>query len=657
MRLHFVAPASSYTGYGLHLTEIVTRLDAMGIFATVRAVHVEEAMGLRLPEIIRTRLVKCAQPEPWEILLAPPRVPVSFGKRTLYYTMWESDTLPKDCVAILNKAEVICVPCHWNRETFHWAGVTRPIHIVPLGVDEKIYKPAPLRMDGPCVFGTAGRLAHGIRRKGVLDVIDLFLEAFPNDEKVELHIKVHPDCPVPKYPDWPWLKVIKAHISPSEVAAWLHGLTCYVSMARGEGWGLWQQQAMACARPCIAAVYGGLREYMHPDNCFPVDYLESKAEDGYIGNWANIDRASVIWRMREVYRNREAATAAGLRAAEDAGRFTWDLSIKRLMEVFNAVANRKPPEPWPHKPYPQRFDIKVPDPILRQLGHHHQLECDTIPFEGDRLHFNTTLARWNDEKILLTRSAVIGEDGKTTDNRVEVYSWEGVVPKFMAEVKPPLDTDWIEDPRIIPSPLADDRLISFTRVKDNMAFQMVGLLDASHQLLWRNQPAYGRNILRGPEKNWAWFWCHGHRSVYQMRPHVVLAIDDRGITEVLETRGGWDHWGHGQPRAGTPPIQIGDEFFALFHSSLPKTGYNRQYFAGAYAFDANPPHRITRITPAPLLYGRHDSDQPVDHYQVIFPMGALYDNGKWLVTAGVNDARTIWWRMDHDWLLNKMVEV
>jgi predicted GH43/DUF377 family glycosyl hydrolase len=72
---------------------------------------------------------------------------------------------------------------------------------------------------------------------------------------------------------------------------------------------------------------------------------------------------------------------------------------------------------------------------------------------------------------------------------------------------------------------------------------------------------------------------------------------------------------------------------------------------GVYAFEARPPFRITRFAADPLLIGsEHD---PVVGWSslVVFPGGALYRDGKWLIVFGVNDCTSGWVEIPHNDLL------
>lgn len=170
------------------------------------------------------------------------------------------------------------------------------------------------------------------------------------------------------------------------------------------------------------------------------------------------------------------------------------------------------------------------------------------------------------------------------------------------------------------------------------------------------EPPFGNNarkpeLQKGWEKNWIWFQNHGKwHCVYSINPHVVFSASMDG--SVLEThkpaRPIKLPWSFGEPRGGTPPIRIGDEYLCFFHSSQNWQDRKRRYFMGAYTFDAEPPFEIRRMTTTPLLVG---SDQDFRHLGgplVIFPSGALLKNNEFLVVFGVNDEACGWIKIPSD---------
>lgn len=344
-RLTLLAPINSYTGYGLHAIQVARDLDKFGAYTSIRPIRAEESFGASIPADIRMKFVSGPQPEPWELLLYPPNMVPTPGKKTAYFTMWESSRLPATGVPVLNKAELVIVPCVWNATTFSASGVNVPIRVVPLGINTSIFNFRPLNPPYAVtgerelyVFGAAGRLAHGGVRKGLNEVIDLFQKAFPDNPDVRLRIKCYPDCPITKRDD-PRIDYTAAHLSEQQLADWFSSLNCFVSAARGEGWGLMQMQAMAIGRPLISVNFGGVAEFFKPGTGYPVDYKLEPSKHLYAGCgvWAEPIEESFIAAMRRAYTVREEAFAFGSAAAEAVREFSWENANRKLAEVLREV--------------------------------------------------------------------------------------------------------------------------------------------------------------------------------------------------------------------------------------------------------------------------------------------------------------------------------
>ena len=340
-RLTFLGAVNSYTGYGLHGIRIVRDLERLaGVRVNIRALNTSEAFGAKIPTDIRERIALAPQPEPWELLLHPPNFYPTPGKKTAYFTMWETTSLPHGGALSLNQASVIIVPCEFNAVAFSAGGVTAPIRIVNLGVDESIFRFSPVRLDHSrpitTVFGAAGRMAHGGVRKGINEVIDVFQKTFVNGENVQLRIKCFPDCNVSEVSD-PRVSITKKYLSDEEMGKWMREIHCFVSMARGEGWGLLQHQAMAVGRPVISVAFGGVREFLNQSNALVVSHRLEPAQHSYAqcGLWAVPDPGSVAMAMTWVHDNLSSALRVGEIASTTVSNFTWSRHSSSLVSVLN----------------------------------------------------------------------------------------------------------------------------------------------------------------------------------------------------------------------------------------------------------------------------------------------------------------------------------
>lgn len=193
-------------------------------------------------------------------------------------------------------------------------------------------------MSGPCIFGTAGRLESGGTRKGISLVINAFKKAFPRQKDVRLNVKIFPDCEIPFESDQR-IKFHREYFSEAQMAAWYQRLTCFVSAARGEGWGLMQHQALATGRPIISVRFGGTAEFFDEYVGYPLDFKLVPAEDLYTGCglWADPDEKHLIQLMHRVYRDREEAGKLGLNATNATSKYSWLESNRKLRDVLQKV--------------------------------------------------------------------------------------------------------------------------------------------------------------------------------------------------------------------------------------------------------------------------------------------------------------------------------
>ena len=337
-RVIFRAPINGYTGYGLHAVQVVQDLTRMGYDVRIRATYLNEEHA-PIPLAVRKHIACQETQDEWELLLIPPG---GFGPRqgikSVLFTMWESTRIPQNVVERLNQAYQIAVPCQWNASCFSAAGVDRPIHVIPLGIKTDIFRFTAMEMDGPCIFGAAGRTESGGMRKGIEEVILAFQEAFPNTKEVRLRIKIFPDDELPVIND-ERIEVIGRYLSEEELADWFSQLTCFVSCSHGEAWGLMLHQALAVGRPVMSPLFGGVTEFFTGEMGYPVDFRLTPAGGYYegCGHWAEVDRRDVVRQMQSVFHNRAEAREKGLKGSHSVANLSWENSNLRLLNVMKNI--------------------------------------------------------------------------------------------------------------------------------------------------------------------------------------------------------------------------------------------------------------------------------------------------------------------------------
>lgn len=185
-----------------------------------------------------------------------------------------------------------------------------------------------------------------------------------------------------------------------------------------------------------------------------------------------------------------------------------------------------------------------------------------------------------------------------------------------------------------------------------------------------SEPHIGGNhsspeLSTGHEKNWTWFGKTGSpHCLYSLHPLEIHAFNPDPIA--AETTSPRElPWIYGTLRGGTNPELHDGQYWMFFHSSLPWKdatgtvlfGRDRRYYMGAVTMTAEPPFRLTSITPTPLLRGSEEDPRTVLGPPVVFPCGAKLIDGSWLVTMGINDERCGWISIPHEELKAKMVPI
>jgi hypothetical protein len=219
--------------------------------------------------------------------------------------MMETETLHPEFVRLCNKhSDEVWVPSNHNKEVFRSSGVTAPIHVMPLGIDETIYSPVANPelgvIDG---FGGFEKLvgrhpSKGIKefkflslfgwsyRKGPDILIKSFVEEFDASDDVALIIVArHSGSSAPQHvnlikqeadryaksvrkSNFPQI-VLYPHVTPEHQMPPLYRMGhVFVHTSRGEGFSLPQVEASACGLPIISCNNTGMGHYLRDDNAF-----------------------------------------------------------------------------------------------------------------------------------------------------------------------------------------------------------------------------------------------------------------------------------------------------------------------------------------------------------------------------------------------------
>jgi glycosyltransferase involved in cell wall biosynthesis len=243
---------------------------------------------------------------------------------TLGLTCWETTRLPQAMIDGCKSVDKVCVPCEANVNVFAAAGITAGC--VPYPTDDGMDMasiPALESMNQPHVFYTVGTRQPRKNFEGTLTAI-LTATAHLNRDFVAVVVKVG-GGPMAiqtaksdiatlirdlNLPALPTIHVIGA-ISDAQMR-WLHMKgTCYVTLSRGEGFGLPVLDALSAGREIVSTAWGGVRDlllapagYMRM-GIHPIDSKLTPVRQGYplfsgLQNWAEPDLLQAQSEIRQI---------------------------------------------------------------------------------------------------------------------------------------------------------------------------------------------------------------------------------------------------------------------------------------------------------------------------------------------------------------------
>lgn len=287
-------------------------------------------------------------------------------------------------------------------------------------------------------------------------------------------------------------------------------------------------------------------------------------------------------------------------------------------------------------------------------------------------YFNTSLAEPDGQLWLIARRSRNHPRLRVGINDIIRIKFDSMSPRFAEPVAIPRQfmDEHFEDPRAIT--VGDTVWISVCNFLWSQgaqrwtgAHQMMAAFDRDWRCRGRYDIPYGKNgdsvgANTGHEKNFIWFFRNGNpHLVYWASPHTVVEFAPGFGSHKVYATDSQIKWAWGEIRGGTPPVLVGNEYWTFFHSSLPVNLHRttRRYVMGAYAFSANPPFPITKITRAPILQGSYNNRMSTDKPAVVFPCGALINQGEWIITGGSNDLDTFWCKITHERLMMEMIKL
>jgi glycosyltransferase involved in cell wall biosynthesis len=290
----------------------------------------------------------------------------SFRGRKIIYTMMETETLHPDFVNMCNQYNEVWVPCKHNLNLFVSHGIRVPVHVIPLGVDERFYFDKndekvnvedgllPLLGSGLKKFKFVA-LFQWYSRKCPHILIKSFVNAFSDKDDVSLIIVNHHGDPsgifkeVQKYAadikksNYPSIFLYNHIPTDKQLPSVYKFCDAFVSTSRGEGFSLPHIEAAACGLPVISAHHTAMKDYLNDDNSYLVKMTKkevcppdlSAACGWYGGQLFNVMGKEEVGLfsdcMRSVVENYgEAKTKAKRLQDMVRDNYTWDITTSMV---------------------------------------------------------------------------------------------------------------------------------------------------------------------------------------------------------------------------------------------------------------------------------------------------------------------------------------
>jgi glycosyltransferase involved in cell wall biosynthesis len=269
----------------------------------------------------------------------------STGRRLVAFTTWETDRIPDGWLKILDSFDQVLVPSRFNRDTFVAAGIAPRVSVVPHIAAPVQPPPRPARLaSDPFVFYS---IATWTARKAVLDTVSAFVNEFTAADDVTLVIHTTAEDHIARgrvirgvqpwirnrestwftlasalagRADLPRIVLSTRTLDRAGIAALHAGSDCFVSLSRGEGWGLGAFDAGSHGNPVVITGWGGSLDMLPAGYPYCVDYdltptMLEEPDDWWSPQpgerWAKarVPHASSL--LRDVFEHRVAAREWG----------------------------------------------------------------------------------------------------------------------------------------------------------------------------------------------------------------------------------------------------------------------------------------------------------------------------------------------------------
>ena len=285
------------------------------------------------------------------------------GQKPALLTMWETNWLPPEFSEYLHYFDTVVVPSLHNWELF--SQFHDNVRVIPLGVDRGVWYPKERPDNKKFKILCGGSEWY---RKGLDVVLKVFLEM--NLPDAELHIKIVPPyLSAPDNLNYPNVVVHDQWMTVEAEADLVRSADCFISVSRGEGFGLMPLQAISAGVPTIVSDAHGHREFSDlathriPTRSVPTN--EGVWQN--MGDWDEPEFDAIFGAIQDLYDNRDRYRQQAETHAGEVCAFNWDTAADQLLQAVKPTENRVSGKWQPLEPI---CEIEVSKRVQADIGGH-----------------------------------------------------------------------------------------------------------------------------------------------------------------------------------------------------------------------------------------------------------------------------------------------
>lgn len=289
----------------------------------------------------------------------PPRVHDVKGGLNFQAFGWEESVIPAEYIENFNRfLDGIGTMSEYVTEKLIECGIKIPVRTMGIGVELSpnfsSIKPYSLKTKRKIKFL---HISSAFPRKGVDILLNAYFEAFTNKDDVCLILKTFPNPHNTvgqmltelrsRYPNGPEVEWIDMDLPQEKLESLYKAADCYVSVARGEGFGLPVAEAMLAKLPVIVSPNSGMADFSNSDTALLVGFDMAPAnthlttgDNLNISLWAEPRKEELVEKLRYFAfdAKREDLDKMVNRAfALISTRFTWQAVAQRWTEFIEDV--------------------------------------------------------------------------------------------------------------------------------------------------------------------------------------------------------------------------------------------------------------------------------------------------------------------------------